>query len=461
MARLFISAAHKSSGKTTLSIGLAASLKARGQSPQVFKKGPDYIDPLWLAQASGRPVYNLDFNTQTPEEIGALYASRQSPDGFNLIEGNKGLHDGVDVLGSDSSSALAKLLDAPVVLVIDAHGMTRGIAPLLMGYQVFDPAVKITGVVLNQVATARQESKLRAAIEAYTDIKVLGALPRSPAVIVKERHLGLTTPGDADGAPVRIEAIRRMIESHVDISALEAIGRTASRLANVVLLPAARPHTGLTIAVARDEAFCFYYQDDLEALEAAGARLVEFSPLRDARLPDADALLLGGGFPETHIAALSANAPMRDAIRDAANAGLPIHAECGGLMYLTRTLTHGALSGPMAGVIAADAVIRDRPQGRGLVVLEPKTGGAPVQAHEFHHGRLENLAAETEFAWQVKRGEGIDGRHDGIKINNVTASFSHLRDTSRHHWTQEFLALAAKVKQGRKPAKRNTLKAGR
>ncbi|MFZ1680049.1 MAG: AAA family ATPase, partial [Rhizobiaceae bacterium] len=208
MARLFVSAAHKSSGKTTVSIGLAAAFRARGLEPAVFKKGPDYIDPLWLARASGRPVYNLDFNTQTIDEIRSLFAEKTAGAGLALIEGNKGLHDGVDTAGSDASAALARALDAPVVLVVDVTGMTRGIAPLILGYQAFDPAVRLAGVILNQVSTARQEDKLRAAVAAYTDLPVLGALPRAPAVIVKERHLGLTTPGDADGPEARIEAIR-------------------------------------------------------------------------------------------------------------------------------------------------------------------------------------------------------------------------------------------------------------
>lgn len=442
MSRLLISAAHKSSGKTTVSIGLAASLAARGSEVQVFKKGPDYIDPLWLERASGRPVFNLDFNTQDPDEMRGLFAARQSRTGINIIEGNKGLHDGVDTAGSDSTAALARLLDSPVVLVVDTSGMTRGIAPLLLGYQAFDPQLNIAGVILNQVSGARQEQKLHAAIEAYTDIPVLGALPRAPAVIVKERHLGLTTPGDANGPETRIAAIREAVEAGVDVDAVAAIARTAPRLAPIGLPVMRQDPKAVTIAVARDDAFCFYYPDDLEALERAGARLVFFSPMHDPKLPHADGLLIGGGFPETHLEALEANAPMRHAIRRAIETGMPVHAECGGLMYLARSISHEGQKGEMVGAISADAVMKARPQGRGLVVLESTmaNAGLEVAAHEFHYARLENFDAEPQYAWRVTRGTGIDGAHDGIIVKNAVATFSHFRDTSRHRWAQDFVA---------------------
>lgn len=462
MARLFVSAAHKSSGKTTLSIGLAAALRRRGIETQVFKKGPDYIDPLWLTRASGRATYNLDFNTQTPEEILGLYARHRSLSGIDLIEGNKGLHDGVDRRGSDSSAALARLLDAPVVLVIDASGMTRGIAPLLLGYKLFDPEVEVAGVVLNQVATPRQEEKLRAAVEDYTGLPVFGALGRSPAVIVKERHLGLTTPGDVDGPDARIERIREIVEQGVDIDALIAVAGNA----RPVRVAAEHVHARIAdvrIGVAMDEAFCFYYRDDLETLERAGAEIVPFSPLADPHLPDVDGLFIGGGFPETHVGALAANTSLKAEIAAAAAAGMPIHAECGGLMYLSRSIRYEGEAGEMVGVVAGDSVMQSKPQGRGLVVLaENRDGAAPtVPAHEFHFARLEGLPADASFAWRVRRGQGIDGEHDGIVINNVVASFSHFRDTSRCHWARDFVETVRREKRTRKTGTAGVTKSGR
>ena len=283
MSRFFVSAIAKSSGKTTISIGLAAAFSARGLKVQTFKKGPDYIDPMWLSRASGRASYNLDFNTQSPTEILATYGHGYSDADLALIEGNKGLHDGVDPKGSDCSAALAKLLRAPVVLIVDTIGMARGIAPLLVGYQSFDPEVEIAGVILNKVGVARQESKLRQAIENYTDLRVLGAIGRDGGLNVNERHLGLTTPSEAEQADSVIVRARDAVLQGVD---LDAVLATASRQepAKTPLLRGISP-PDVTIALARDAAFGFYYSDDLEALQNAGAKLTLFDAMSDRDLP--------------------------------------------------------------------------------------------------------------------------------------------------------------------------------
>ena len=216
MAHLLISAAHKSSGKTTVSVGLAAAFGARGLRVQPFKKGPDYIDPMWLARASGRPCYNLDFNTQSEAEMRALFARHAGRADLALIQGNKGLHDGIDIEGRDSSAALAKLVDAPVILVIDATGITRGVAPLVLGCQVFDRDVAIRGVILNRVASARQEGKLRQTLERYIDVPVIGAIGRDPTLVVQERHLGLTTPDETAALDKMISRLRLAVERGVE-----------------------------------------------------------------------------------------------------------------------------------------------------------------------------------------------------------------------------------------------------
>ena len=472
MAHLFISAAHKSSGKTMVSVGLAAALGARGLGLQPFKKGPDYIDPMWLARASGRPCYNLDFNTQTEAEIRALFARHARRADFALIEGNKGLHDGVEPDGRDSSAALAKLLGAPVLLVVDASGITRGVAPLVLGYQVFDRDVPIRGVILNRVASARQEDKLRQALERYTDVPVIGAIGRDPALLVQERHLGLTTPDETASRDETIDRLRLAVERDVDLGRILELARAAPAPwptptgSDRDSSPRARDEAvavkpDIRIAVARDAAFGFYYPDDLEALERAGAKLLFFSALQDERLPDADALLIGGGFPETQMPMLAANRGLRAEIRRAAEAGLPIYAECGGLMYLTRSITWGAEVHEMVGFIPADTVMHSSPQGRGLVVLE-ETDAAPwpredtqvgagngfrIPAHEFHHAALERLDPATRFAYRVIRGRGIDGRHDGIVKGNVLAGFCHLRSTERSGcWARRFVAFVRACK---------------
>ncbi len=445
--RLFLSAAHKSSGKTTVSIGLAAAFAARGLDVQTFKKGPDYIDPMWLARASGRPCFNLDFNTQTHAEIVQSVASRPADADLALIEGNKGLHDGVDLEGSDSSAALAKLAAAPVVLVIDILGMTRGVAPLVLGYQAFDPEVKIAGIILNKVGAARQESKARQAIERYTGIPVLGALPRDSGFTIEERHLGLMTPMETPASRAAIERVRQAVESGVNLDGLLEIAAKAPPLPASPALPAAPAGQDIRIAIARDSAFGFYYSDDLEAFERAGARLCFFDVLADSQLPEAHGLFIGGGFPETQAAQLEANSSLRADIARKIRAGLPAYAECGGMMYLARSIRWGDTAHEMAGVIPADAVMHTKPQGRGLAVLEETAGAlwpapppGPIPAHEFHYASLENLDPSLRFAYKVTRGAGIGAGRDGIVLGNLLASFCHLRSTAANPWVDRFLS---------------------
>ena len=452
--RIFISATHKSSGKTTVSVGLAAALAARGRDVRMFKKGPDYIDPLWHRLASGRESWNLDFNVQSREEIARLFTCKGAGADICLIEANKGLFDGIDPQGSDSNAALAELLSAPVVLVIDTEGMTRGIAPLLIGYQAFGEGVNIAGVILNRVGTPRHEAKLRAAVENYTDIPVLGAVGRDASMTLKERHLGLTTPGDMAALEERVAAMGAKVAAGVDLARLEEIAAAAPAVA-----PAPRaeplPAADVRIAVARDAAFCFYYPDDLEAFARAGAELVFFSPIADAALPEGvDGLFLGGGFPETHMAALAANEAMRDSIRAAVGAGLPTYAECGGLMYLAESIVWNGEKAPMCGLVPGRAVMNTRPQGRGVIRLRatgqapwsPAPPGGEIAAHEFHHASLHGLPEGGCFAWDVLRGQGMTGACDGHATESLIAGFAHLRDTEQSPWVAAFVDFVRKRK---------------
>ena len=451
--RVLISAAHKSSGKTTLSLGLAAALRARGSRVQTYKKGPDYIDPLWLSLASGRDCHNLDFYLMSREEIATTLVQHSADADISLIEGNKGLYDGLDLDGSNSNAALATLLQTPVVLVIDARGMTRGIAPLILGYQQFERSVRIAGVILNQLGGSRHESKLRAVIEHYTDVRVLGAVHHDPRLTIVERHLGLIPSNEQNGAIAQIERIAHAVAEQVDLASLQAIADTAPAV--TAASPIFPPTLGaaVRIGIARDAAFGFYYPGDLAALRAAGAELVSFDALRDHRLPAVDGLFIGGGFPETHMQQLEANTALRRAIRAAIDAGMPAYAECGGLMYLARRIVWGERSAEMAGVIAADIVMHERPVGRGYVRLR-ETDASPwpavspmkttetageVRAHEFHYSSVENLAANTRFAYEVLRGHGVDGRHDGIVYKNLLASYTHLRNVAGNPWAARFV----------------------
>ncbi len=450
MGSLLISAAHKSSGKTTVTLGLAAALRGRGLRVQPFKKGPDYIDPLWLTEAAGRPCYNLDFNTQSREEVLDLFGRRSAGADLSLVEGNKGLHDGTAQDGSNSNAGLARLLGTPVVLVLDTRGMTRGVAPLVLGFQAFDPEVRLAGVVLNQVGGARHEAKLREALATHTDVPVLGAVARSAELEIRERHLGLVPSNEHAVARAVLDRIAGRIAEQVDLDAVLAASAQARPLPTAASSDRSAAAPRVRIGVARDRAFGFYYADDLDALERAGAELVAFDTLGDARLPEVDGLFIGGGFPETHAAELEANAGLREALRAAIEAGLPAYAECGGLMYLARSIRWGEDVRRMVGVLPFDVVMHDRPQGRGYVRLA-ETGlgpwpvaaeadGTPVAAHEFHYSRLENVPPGLVYAYRVLRGHGIDGERDGVVYRNLFASYSHLRNVAASPWAERFVA---------------------
>lgn len=450
MPHIYLSAAHKSSGKTSVATGLLAAFAERGLNVQPFKKGPDYIDPMWLRRAAGRPCYNLDYNTQSNDEITGLFTRHANSADFALIEGNKGLYDGLDPDGSDCNAALAKLLQTPVILVLDTEGVTRGLVPLVLGYQSFDTDVDIKGIILNQVASARHEGKLRTSLERYTDIPLLGALRRNEALIVAERHLGLTTPCELSERNAKIDCLKQAVSESIDLDRIIALAKNPSAPKGKLLGKAHPARAGVRLGIARDAALNFYYADDLEALERAGAELVFFNTLTDATLPDVDGLFLGGGFPETQMSGLEANASLRNDIRSAAESGLPIYAECGGMMYLCRTISWRGERREMVGALPFDAVMHAKPQGRGLVRLE-ETGAGPWQlpagqrapatfcAHEFHHAALENGPPDMIYAYRVLRGQGIDGQHDGLVVANIVANFSHLRDTGMNHWAERFV----------------------
>ena len=454
MSHFFISAAHKSSGKTTLSIGLCAALRERGLDVQPYKKGPDYIDPLWLTLASGHACLNLDFFTMRREEIISLFSGLMQQADIGLIEGNKGLYDGLDLDGSNSNAALAALLDAPVILVIDACGMTRGIAPLILGYQAFDKDIRIAGVILNKVGGSRHESKLRRVIEHYTDVPVIGSVHRARELELVERHLGLMPSNEAPEAEAKILAMGSRLQRRLTWQGSSTSRAARGRLAmpSVDAAPVGVSVTAdVRIGYPRDRAFGFYYPGDLEALENAGAELVVFDTLTDTSLPSVDGLFIGGGFPEAVMTELEANSAMRAGIREFVESGGPLYAECGGLMYLARSLTWRGRTCDMVGVIPGDVRMYERPQGRGYVRLKetrhhcwPRladSGQAPViAAHEFHYSALENLDAEPTYAFEVLRGAGIDGRHDGLVYKNMLAGYTHMRAAGDNDWPRRFAA---------------------
>ena len=382
------------------------------------------------------------------DDIVATFARHSSE--VNLVEGNKGLYDGLALDGSNSNAALAKMLDLPVFLVIDARGMTRGIAPLILGYQAFDREINIAGVILNNLGGSRHEAKLRAVIEHYTDVPVVGAIHHDERLSIVERHLGLMPSNESHVATAKIKQIGDAIAEQVDLDRLLALSQKEPlnypNTASVSPLPCGEK---VRIGIARDRAFGFYYADDLDALEAAGAQLVPFDTLRDEHLPEMDALYIGGGFPETCAAELEANATLRGEIKRAIANGMPAYAECGGLMYLSRGIEYQGRTYQMVGAIPGDVKMHDKPIGRGYVHLKEDTAhpwprpdipAKQIKAHEFHYSSLENLPRDSRFAYHVERGFGIDGERDGLILNNLLASYTHLRTIGSCYWATRFVA---------------------
>ncbi|MCU7886191.1 MAG: hydrogenobyrinic acid a,c-diamide synthase (glutamine-hydrolyzing) [Candidatus Thiodiazotropha sp. (ex Lucinoma annulata)] len=461
MSAIYLSAAHKSSGKTTLAIGLVRAFTERGIALQSFKKGPDYIDPLWLSAASGKACYNLDFYTQSREEILKSYTSYLAGKEMALIEGNKGLFDGVDIEGSNSNAAMAAFLNVPIILVINCRGMTRGIAPLLLGYQAFDQEIEIAGVILNQVGGNRHQSKLVQVVEHYTDIPVLGAIQADKKLQIDERHLGLIPSNESELSEQIIVQLAETVRQNIDLEkVIEIAGRSPLPIATSTQKSQYSPlPIRLKIAIARDQAFGFYYPDDLDKFRELGVELVEIDTLIDQKLPEIDGLFLGGGFPETAMEALELNHSLRQAIADYIEQDGPVYAECGGLIYLTRSLTWGGKKCRMVGVIPADTQMHDKPQGRGYVRLRdrglgpwPMLGGGTSQkvihAHEFHYSSLTALTCdESNFVYEVERGTGIDGKYDGYAYKNLLASYTHMRSVGGNNWVERFVAQVCACKQ--------------
>ena len=489
MPRIYISAAHKSSGKTTLSIGLCRAFHQRNLSVQPFKKGPDYIDPLWLAKASGlstglsngiyKGCHNLDFNTMNDDEIMRVLSQQSQWADMSIIEGNKGLYDGVALDGSDSNAAMAKLAKSPVILVVDTRGVTRGVAPLLLGYQQFDKDINIAGVIYNMSSGGRHEKKIRAITEAYTDIPVLGVVKKNLLLALDERHLGLMPSNEHEGAEKKVNEIASIVADQVDLDAVLAVAKTAEKLALKPITSSIKLETEqkVRIGICEDSAWGFYYVGDKQALTDAGAELVPINTLIDEGLPELDGLFIGGGFPETHMQALADNTSMRYQIKRAIDAGLPTYAECGGLMYLSQSLHWNGQSAPMVGIIPSDTVMHKKPQGRGHVELV-ETDAMPwsnawssesgvyndvkqdvskngqvaeqvIKAHEFHYSRLEKpdrLRKKGTFAYKVKRGVGITGEEDGWVYKNLLASYTHMRDTGNYRWAKRFVDFVRKNK---------------
>ena len=447
------------SGKSVVSVGLIAALRRRQHGVVAFKKGPDYIDAGWLGKAAGRPCYNLDPYLMAPQTIVTTFQSHLTDCSFAVVEGNRGLYDGVSAAGEYSTAELALLLDLPVLLVVNCAKTTRTVAALVLGCQAFEPRLHFAGVVLNQIATARHESIIRQAVERYTDLPVLGVMPRLHRDIFPMRHLGVTPHQEYGAADEAVAALAAAVEAHFDLDAACAAMRPV-----LPLPPAPRPvrvrQDEVTIGVFRDAAFQFYYEENLEALRAAGARLVPIDTLQAETLPaDLDGLYIGGGFPETSARELADNTSFRASVRTQIEAGLPVYAECGGLIFLGRSILLEGREYPLAGVFPVTFSLAKKPQAHGYSTCTVEQAnsfypvGTKVRGHEFRYSVVHDWQGETgDLVLAMERGTGFAEKRDGLVHKNVLALYTHVLASATPEWATGFLAAARRHAAGRQAA---------
>lgn len=457
--RVVLAALRGGAGKTFLSVGLVAALRGRGLSVAVFKKGPDYIDAGWLGLAAGSDCYNLDPYLVDGQVVLESFVRRSQGKAIAVVEGNRGLFDGVDAAGSYSTAELAKLLQSPVALIVDATKMTRTAAALVVGCRALDPDVDIRAVILNRVAGQRHETVLRESIEEAASVPVLGSVKKMALPNFPQRHLGLLPLHEHPAALEFVRQAAEVAEQSLDLDRVLEIASSAGTLQRPALgehLTSERNEPGIRIGLLKDSAFQFYYPENLEALANGGAEIVEISALEPAELPEIDGLYIGGGFPETHAARLADNSIFRGSLRAAIGRGLPVYAECGGLMYLSRNLRLDDNVYPMLGVFPVEAVLERRPQGHGYIQVEVVSRnpfypqGTVLRGHEFHYSYVTAPdSGESLHAFRVLRGHGMDGIHDGICKGNVLGTYVHVHALGTPLWSRGVIAAASEYRSKR------------
>jgi cobyrinic acid a,c-diamide synthase len=478
-----IAATGSGVGKTSLTLGLAWALVRRGLKVQTFKVGPDFLDPSYLAMASGRTCYNLDAWMTAAPYVGRLFARATADADLALVEGVMGLFCGASPEGLEGSTAeIALALDAPVLLAVDARGAGRSLAATVHGFTHFEPRLQLAGVIANQCGSAGHGALVAEALRAAGLAPLVGAVPRDALPKLESRHLGLVAADQSGITPAVIDQLADALERHVDLDAITTLASghlwsaatcrrfleelatnnrsDSSPQSSLCSAPAAEsgdksPHSkvppAVRLGVARDEAFHFYYPDNLQSLAEQGAELIGFSPLADATLPEnLDALYFGGGYPELYAQRLAANRPMREAVRDFAASGRCVYAECGGLMYLGRSLsTTDDQTHAMAGVLPVDTRMLPRLSRLGYVEVAFRADGLwgpagwQCRGHEFHYSQItsdQSRSAGWQPAYALSRRRAESGQPEGFARGNVLASYVHLHWASRPESVQCFLS---------------------
>ena len=446
--RIVIGGTHSGVGKTSIAIGIMGALARKGGRVQGFKIGPDFLDTSFHTAVTGRPSRNLDSWMIPRKKIPRIFASGCEGADVAIIEGVMGVFDGVDGKSeAASTSEVAKMLKAPVILVIDAYGLAGSAAALVLGYKGLDPEMQLSGVVLNRVAGDAHEEMCRDAIKRHSKVPVLGAIPMSRDIALPERHLGLVPATEIENRKV-LDRIIDHVESHVDLDRIEDLARSAAELP-VPKKPDVRYETDrndTVIAVAKDRAFNFYYQETLDRLVEAGARLEFFSPIDDKVIPEnARGLYIGGGYPEVYGSGLAANHSMLNSVAKYAEDGMPIYAECGGLMYLTRSIQDldGAEHRTVGLLDAKTSMVKRLTLSYTLAKatrpnILTRTGNL-VRGHEFHFSALKDVPRDAEFAYELKRGIGIGDGRDGWTCYSTLASYMHTNFASDDRMAERFV----------------------
>lgn len=440
------------SGKSVVSVGLAAALARQGKIVVPFKKGPDYIDAGWMKLAAGRNCYNLDPFLMSAESIRESFLCHSDGADLVVLEGNRGLYDGVNIEGGYSTAELSLSLNLPILLVVNCTKTTRTVAAMVLGCMKLDERIDIRGVVLNQIGTKRHETIVTQAVEKYTGLPVLGAIPRMKRDIFPMRHLGVTPHQEYEGSDEAMEFLAETATDHLDLDRIQKIMAPIGQRKSVIITK--NEEKKLRIGLLMDAAFQFYYSENLEALENAGAELISINAMEEEKLPALDGLYIGGGFPETSAKALAENTSFRNSIRAAAEKGLPIYAECGGLIYLGESIELDGEIYPLAGVFPIRFGMSARPQAHGYSIFEVDSKnpfyekGVEIKGHEFRYSTILEWAGKTEdLTLKMKRGVGFLEGREGLTVNNVLALYTHIHALGTPEWAEGFMRCCRKVKK--------------
>jgi len=440
------------SGKSVVSVGLAAALARQGKIVVPFKKGPDYIDAGWMKLAAGRNCYNLDPFLMSAESIRESFLCHSDGADLVVLEGNRGLYDGVNIEGGYSTAELSLSLNLPILLVVNCTKITRTVAAMVLGCMKLDERIDIRGVVLNQIGTKRHETIVTQAVEKYTGLPVLGAIPRMKRDIFPMRHLGVTPHQEYEGSDEAMEFLAETATDHLDLDRIQKIMAPIGQRKSVIITK--NEEKRLRIGLLMDAAFQFYYSENLEALENAGAELISINAMEAEKLPALDGLYIGGGFPETSAKALAENTSFRNSIKAAAETGLPIYAECGGLIYLGESIELDGEIYQLAGVFPIRFGMSARPQAHGYSIFEVDSKnpfyekGVEIKGHEFRYSTILEWAGKTEdLTLKMKRGVGFLEGREGLTVNNVLALYTHIHASGTPEWAEGFMRCCRKVKK--------------